>query len=315
MVRILGVLCLLAWQCMAQAQQPARILVGFPAGGSLDVVARYVAESIRDVVGRPVIVDNRPGAAGRLAVEAAKAAPPDGNTLVFVPSGPMTLFPHTFRDLRFDPFKDFTPISQLATLDLCIASGPGTPARSLAELRDWAKANPQKASYGSAGTGTGQHFTGVLFGQLTGLKLVHVPYKGAGPATTDLAAGHVPMLVLSCNDLLELHRAGRVRILASAGPVRSPFTPEVPTLVESGLKIDRSSWFALYGPAGMPPATVRALNKAVVDAVSSAQGRQHFLKMGLVATGTSPEDLTRVQRIDFDTWGAVAKSSGFKPED
>lgn len=298
----------------AQAQQPARILIGFPPGGSTDVLARYLAERIRDVLGRAVIVENRPGAAGRIAVEAVKSAAPDGNTLVLVPNGPMTLFSHIFRDLRFDPFRDFTPITQLATQDMCIASGPATPAKTLSELRIWAKANPDKASYGSAGAGTIQHLTGVLFAQRTGLELVHVPYKGAGPAAADLAAGQLPMLSVSCTELLELYRAGRVRILASSGAVRSPFTPEVPTLRESGVDIEVSAWFGLYGPAGMPAATVRALNKATVEAVSSVQGREQLFKLGLIATGTSPEELARVQRRDYDLWGEIAKASGFKPE-
>ena len=298
----------------AQAQQAARIVVGFTPGGSTDVLARYLSEPFRGVLGRPVIVENKPGAAGRLAVEAVKAAAPDGNTLVLVPSGPMTLFPHIFRELRFDPFRDFVPIVQLATQDLCIATGPGTPAKTLSELRAWARANPAKASYGSSGAGTLQHFTGVLFAQRAGLDLTLIPYKGTTGAVTDLAAGQVPMLAVSCTELLEMHRAGRVRILASSGPVRTPFTPDVPTLKESGLDVEVTAWFGVYGPTGMSPALVGALNKAAVNAVRTPEGKEQLFKLGFVATGTSPEELARAQKRDYELWGEAAKLSGFKPE-
>jgi tripartite-type tricarboxylate transporter receptor subunit TctC len=313
--RSVAVLILATLAAAAMAQQPVRIYVGFAAGGSTDLLARHVAEKMRQSLGRAMIVENRPGAAGRLAVEAAKAGAPDGSVMMIVPNGPMTLFPHIFRDLKFDPLKDFTPIAQLAVQDMCLAVGPSVLAKSLGELREWLRANPDKGSYGSAGAGTVQHFTGVLFAQRTGLSLVHVPYKGSAPAAADLAAGHIPMVVSSCTELIELHKAGKVRILNSSGRTRSPFTPELPTFREGGIDIEVSAWFALYGPAGMPAPLVAQLNKAAADAVRVRDGVDPLLSIGLVAAASTAEELARTQKADYELWGAAARASGFKPTD
>jgi tripartite-type tricarboxylate transporter receptor subunit TctC len=313
MRRLLATILLLA-SCSTLAQQPARILVGFPPGGSLDALARYLTEPLREALARPVLVENRAGAAGRLAVEATKAAAPDGNTLMLVPSGPMTIFAHIFNDLRFDPQNDFSPIAQLASQDLCLAAAPTVAVRTLAELRDWFKANPKNASFGSPGAGTGLHFTGVLFARRAGVELTHVPYKGTGALVSDLTAGHVPAAMASCTDLIELHRSGRLRILASAGAARWPLTPAVPTFREAGMDVEATGWFGLYGPAGMSPTMVGALNKAVVEAVTSPRGREQMLKFGLIATGTSADELIRLQKRESDLWAEAVKASGFKPE-
>jgi tripartite-type tricarboxylate transporter receptor subunit TctC len=299
----------------APAQQTMRILVGFAPGGSTDVLARFLAERLREPLARNVIVDNRPGAAGRLVVEATRAAAPDGGTLMLVPSGPMTLFPHIFRNLRYDPARDFTPLARIAEQDLCLAVGAEIAAKSMAEFRDWVKANPKRASYGTAGAGTLQHFGGVLLAQRLGVELVHVPYKGAAPAVIDLVGGQIPMLVTSCADVLEAHRTGRARVLGSTGRARSPFAPEVPTLRAQGLDVQISAWFALWGPAGMPPALAQSIERAVLGVVSSPEGQAQLAKLAMVAWPGTAEDIVPLRQRDFALMGEIVKLSGFKPED
>ncbi len=231
---------------LAAAAQAAttKIVVGFPPGGSADVLARLMAEAMTPALGT-VIVENKPGAAGRLAINAVKAAKPDGQTLLLVPSGPMVMFPHVYKKLEFDPAKDFTPVSLLARFQFGIAAGPASPAKTMAEMIALAKTKPDAATYGTAGQGTAPHFLGVMLEQTTGVPFLHVPFQGGAPANTALVGGHVGYKIDVVSETAELHRAGKVRVIAVTGPERDPQVPEVPTLKEQGVDMAITAWFGL----------------------------------------------------------------------
>lgn len=298
----------------ARAQDtPLRILVGFAAGGSADLSARLLADQLRQQLGRPVLVENRTGAAGRLAVEATKAAKPDGNTLMFVPHGPMTLFPHVYKALRFDPFKDFTPIGRVSRFDYAVSTGPATPAKTLAEYLAWARIASHKASFGSPGAGTVPHFIGQGFSQKAGLALTHVPYRGAAPSMVDLIGGSVSLVVSPLADALEHHKAGKIRVLASTGELRSELLPGLPTLKESGVDLAVDGWYGLYAPAGLAQEQVQLLNKAMAAATLGL--KEQLARNALHAAPSAPEQLAQTQRSESALWGQLVRSSGFTPAD
>ena len=200
-------------------KNPVRFIVGVPAGGSIDLLARQLAEKMKDILGEPVLVENRAGANQRIALAEVRKSPPDARTLYIGTSGPFSILPNIYGDkLDYDPVKDFTPIARLVHFDLAIGVGPATPAQNLPELIAWLRANPQKASYGTPGAGTTSHFVGVMFASSLATPLIHVPYKGGTPAINDLVGGHIPMLINSLADMLEQHKAGNLRIVAATGP-------------------------------------------------------------------------------------------------
>jgi tripartite-type tricarboxylate transporter receptor subunit TctC len=298
----------------AQSNKPVKLVVGFAPGGSVDALARLAAEFIQQGTGRNTIVENRAGAAGRLAVEAVKAAPPDGDTLLVVPQGPMTLFTHVFRSLKFDPFRDFVPVSRLATGDFALTIGPAVPAKDLAGLQAWLKTAESKATYGSPGAGTLPHFMGVTIARALGVQMTHVPYRGSALAMNDLAGGTLAAAVSPVTEALELHKAGRVRIIATTGTARSPFVDGVPTLKESGIDVDLPLWFALYAPAGTPEATTERLRAAVHAGLGAPSAKERMGRLGLVPAPSGAADLLALQRRETTMWSTVVKASGFTPE-
>ena len=311
----LVVLVLLVVAGAAHSQQPIRINIGFVAGSAPDTLARLISERMRDSLGRVVLVDNKPGAAGRIAVDATRAAAPDGGTLMLVPNGPMTLFPWVFKGLGFDPVRDFTPLSLVTLSELVLSVGPVTPARTVAELRDWLRANPGKANFGSGGTGTILHFAGVAFSQAIGVPMQHIPYKGSVLAVNDVMAGQIAMSVSSTAEVAELHRTGKIRIIAPIGSNRLPFAPDILTLKESGIDIDMSTWFALYGPAGMPAPLANAYSRAVATALTDTKVKETLLKLSQTPVGSTPEELARRQLSELKAWEKIIKTSGFTPTD
>ena len=295
------------------AAQPIRLLVGFAPGGSVDLTARALAEAMRPLLARPIIVENRPGAAGRLVVEATRQAKPDGETLMMVPHGPMTLFPWIHRQLRYDPVKDFTPVGRVCVLDYALSTGPATPARTVAEYLAWARDPAHKATYASPGAGTIPHFLGQGFAQRAGVEITHVPYKGAAPSMVDLIGGNISLVVSPLADAMEHHRAGKVRILATLGAQRNPGLPEVPTLKESGTDLVMEGWYGLYAPAGTPLAQVRALYQAVEASVAKIEPM--LSRAAVQARPAGPEQLAQIQAAETALWGPWVKASGFTPED
>ena len=297
-----------------RAEQPIRIVMPYAAGGVGDAALRMIAESMRVTLAQPVIVENKAGAGGRLGVQAVKEAAADGSVLLFTPIAPMAVFEHVYDKLGYDPVADFAPISQIAEFDLGIAVGPGVPAKTIQELVEWLKAHPSHGAYGSPAAGSLPHFFGVLFGRKAALDLRHVAYKGSGPAIPDLIGGHLPMYLSSVEALVETHKAGKVRILATSGQDRYFALPDVPTFVESGFDIRGSGWFGMYAPAKTPAETITRLNSAVVAAVRSQEIKDKLLKSGLKPTGTTPAEFARIQKADSQLWGPIIKASGFRPE-
>jgi tripartite-type tricarboxylate transporter receptor subunit TctC len=291
-----------------------RIVVGFPPGGSADVVARVLAEKMRASLGQTVIIDNRPGAAGRLALAEVKRAAPDGNTLLFTPSGAMVIHPWIYQNLGYDTMKDFTPISLASTFDFAVTAGPGAPAGDLKTVLAWMKANPSKANYATSGAGTVPHFAGQLLSQAAGVPMMHVAYRGGAPAAQDLIGGQVPLMVDTASETIEHHRAGRVRILAVTGEKRNKALPDVPTLKESGINITADAFFGLYGPAGMASDVVRRIDKAVAEALRAQDVQDKIYSLGLVPVHAGPTELAAIQAAHLKRWEMPIKASGFQAE-
>ncbi len=293
----------------AQEKPPLRILVGFPPGGSADIVARLLADAMRNDFGS-VIVENKPGAGGRIALAATKSAKPDGQTVVVLPSGPMVLYPHVYKKLEYDPVKDFTPIAQIARFQFGVVSGPATQVKTIAEMRAKAKSDPATATFGSPGAGTLPHFMGVLLEQSAGIPLQHVPFQGGAPANTALVGGHIGYKFDVVSETVELHRNGKARIIAVTGATRDPQVPEVPTLKEQGVDMEATAWFAMYGPAGMAPDTVARIERAVSAAVRTPALTKRLAELGYEAIGAGSTELAAAQRADLNRWAKPIKSTG-----
>lgn len=296
-------------QAPAQDRSPLKIVVGFPPGGSADLLARLTAEGLRNDFSS-VIVENKPGAGGRLALSAVKRAPADGQTVVLLPSGPMVLFPHVYRKLDYDPVADFTPISLLAHFQFGVVAGPAAGTRSIAEMLAKARAAPGSVTYGTPGAGTLPHFMGVLFAQKAGAEMTHVPYQGGGPANTALLGGHIHYKFDVVTETNELHRAGKVRILAVTGAQRDPQVPEVPTLKEQGVDMVATAWFAMYGPAGLKPEVRDTLSAAVARAVRQPALRARLIEQGYDPVGSTPAELAAAQAADLKRWEGPIKATG-----
>ncbi len=296
------------------AQSPTtKLVVGFAPGGSVDLTARALAEAMRDSLGRSIVVENRPGASGRFAPEAIRQARPDGDTLMLVPHGPMTLFQWLHRQLRYDPVKDFTPIGRVCVVDYALTTGSATPAKTVAEYLQWAQSPSNKAAYGSPGAGTIPHFIGQGLVQKTRTDMVHVPYKGSALTMVDLMAGNLSLGVSPLPDAVEHHRNGRVRVLATTGSQRNPVLPDVPTLKESGIDLVVDGWYGIYGPAGMADAPWQALTRALEAAITKQA--DFFHKNAMRGAYLKPEALAQLQRTEAAQWEPWVKASGFKAED
>jgi tripartite-type tricarboxylate transporter receptor subunit TctC len=295
------------------AEQPIRIIMPYPPGGAGDATARMLAEAMRTSLKRLVIVENKPGAAGRLGVQAVKEGPADGSMLLFTPIAPMAVFPHAYEKLGYDPVADFVPISQAATFDLAVAVGAGVPSASLKELVAWLKENPDRATYGTPAAGSLPHFFAVSFARTVNLDLRHVAYKGNAQAVTDLIGGHLPIFFTSTPDLVEPHKAGRIRVLATSGAQCSAALPDVPTFMEAGYRIRGEGWYGIYAPAKTSPEVVARLNAAIVSAVRTPEIKNRLMALHLVPTGTSGPEFASTQKADSDLWGPVIRASGFKP--
>jgi tripartite-type tricarboxylate transporter receptor subunit TctC len=306
---------LLPFQLRSQGSEPPiRIVFPFAAGGSGDALARLLAEHMRVELNRPVIVENKTGAAGRIGVQAVKGAPPDGSTILLTPIAPVAIYQHVYDPLGYDPVADLEPLAQVATFEFAVAVGAQIPAKTLTELVDWLRANPAAANYGTPAAGTLPHFFAVSFGRASGLDLRHVGYRGSAAALTDLVAGQIAMVFTTTSDLLEMHKIGRIRILATSDQQRSPLLPEIPTFREEGYAIQGTSWYAMYAPAKTSAQTVSQLNGVIVGALRRPELKERLLALGLYATGTSPQELAKIQKADSELWAPAIKASGFTPK-
>lgn len=295
----------------------SRILVGFPSGAGADTLARRMADQLRGSFSASLIVENKVGAGGRIAVSALKSATPDGTTMLLTPASTMVIFPHIYKDLGYSPTKDFAPVVNISTVKLGLMVGPGAQVNSLADYLRWVKVDPKRAVYATPGSGTMPHFLGSMLATSTKIDLQHVPYKGAGPARMDLLAGQVPAyLGIIGSDAILDHRAGRIKILAIADPVRTDILPDVPTFAEQGLKdATAQEWLGLFLPARTPSPIVGALSEQVRAAIKSEDMTKLLSSYAMTPGGDDSVTFSKRIETEFSQWSAVIKSTGFTPQD
>ena len=291
--------------------RPVRLVVGFPPGGAADILGRSAAQQLGDRLGQQVVVDNRGGAGGLIATEIAVKANADGYTLLFS-SIPHVINPHLYKKVAYDAIRDFTPVVQFVSVPLMMASGPSLPAKSVKELIDYAKANPGKISYGSAGSGSSSHLAVELFKSMAGIRMEHIPYKGTGPLITDMFGGQIGVTIASAVPLAPHVRSGRLRGLAVTGPKRSAAFPELPSIAETVKGYEVVNWFGIFAPAGTPAEVVRRINAELNNALKDPQLVKTLNARGADAVGGSAEEFARVVKADFAKWAKVVKESGAK---
>jgi len=302
----------LAGRAAFAQDRTVKFLVGFPAGASLDTMTRLVADKMRISLGQPVVVENRPGAAGQIAMSAVKAAPPDGLTLVMTPLVTVVTAPHV-QDLPYDAFADFAPVAHAADFLFAFGMGPATPAKDLREYVALVKQDAKYGNYASAATGSLPHFFSLLFAERAGLKMNHIGYKGTAQAMIDLLGGQIAAFMGTVSDVGPQHKAGKVRAVATSGAQRSRHLPDVPTFKELGYDIEGAGWYAAYAPAKTPKDVVDRLSAAIIEALKSPDVREKLDNFGMEPTGFGPAELARIHKADYDKWGPVIKASGFKP--
>jgi tripartite-type tricarboxylate transporter receptor subunit TctC len=294
--------------------KPVRFVVPFPPGGSTDVAARSLADKLSAALGQPVIVDNRAGANGAIGTNEVARAAPDGYTILFA-ADPVTTLQFVVKNLGFDPLRDFAPVTQVTTQPLALAVHPSVPARTVREFIAYAKANPGKLSFCHSGTGSGQHLSGELLKKMAGIDMVHVPYKGGGPAVQDLIAGQVPVGMLGSTPLIPHHKSGRIRILAFTSLERFPLLPEIPTLHESGLAgFETAQWLGLLAPRGTRDEVVQRLYLETAKVLALPEVRERLMQAALQPVGSKPAEFAAVMRADIERWGKLARELGIEPQ-
>jgi tripartite-type tricarboxylate transporter receptor subunit TctC len=313
-----------SWTGLAHAQgsapvltpgQPIKVLIGVPAGSTQDVLTRAIAQEVRESLG-PLIVDNRSGAAGRIAADAVKTAPPDGRTLLLGTASMMTMFPSAYRNLSYDPIKDFTPIINAARFELALVVHQDVPANTLPEFITWARAQGNKVSFASYGGGTPSHFLGEMLNRAAGLQMVHVPYRGSTPARQDVMGGAVPVCFDTVGGALQMQPTGRIKVLATSGEKRSPLMPSLPTFVEAGYKdVIATAWFAYYAPVKTPKPIVDQLRAEFTRAMNARAVRQQLLQNGMVAISDGPDVLLKTMRDDTRRWADIMRATNFQAND
>jgi tripartite-type tricarboxylate transporter receptor subunit TctC len=311
---LLAALALTAVAFPARAQSNIRIIFPFAAGGSGDAVIRILADKVQGPLRQNVLVENRTGGAGRIGVRAVKSAAPDGSTFLFTPFAAVTIYPLVYTTIDYDPFTELAPVTQVSTFDFGIAVRADHPARTPADLIAWLKANPAKAQYGSPGSGALPHFFGLLVGKAAGVDMVHVPYAGTPPSLSDLMGGQIPMATSTASEFVELHRAGKIRVIATSGKQRLPQLSEVPTFREAGIDIEGIGWYGVFAPAKTPPDVIARMSKALVAAIAMPDVQARLETYGLKPTGTTPDQLGAIQKADAKLWEPIVKASGFRAD-
>lgn len=314
-----GIAALAASFAPAQAQnyptRPITLVIPFAPGGSTTIVGRGIAEKMSELLGEKIIIDNRPGAGGTVGTRAVAKGEPDGYTLLLGYTGTLAIGPSLYKNVGYDPRKDFAPVGMIGNAPNSLVVNPDFPAKTLAELIAYAKANPGKLNFGSAGAGTASHITGEYFARAAGITLVHIPYKGTGPALTDLLGGHIPMAFAPIPASHSNVAAGKLRALAVTSPGRSGLLPDVPTIAESGFPgFDASLYYGLAAPAGTPRPVIDKLNKALREALASEEVKRQLGNDGTDITPGSPEDYAALIDRDEKKWAQLVKASGVEPE-
>lgn len=292
-------------------RQPLTMVVPFPAGGPTDAMARLLAQKLSERLEQQVVIDNRGGAGGGIAAELVARAPADGHTLFFGTTGTMSINPSLYKKLRYDPVKDFAPVSLMATTMNVLVVNPEVPAKNLADLVQLARSKPGEFAYGSAGNGSSNHLSGELFKSIAGVQISHVPYRGSSPALIDLLGGRIAMMFDTIAVQTQNIAAGKVRALAVTGPRRSPLLPEVPTAQEAGLKgFDVTIWFGVLAPAGTPAPIIERLNREIVAVMATDEMRKRMQADGAEAKTTTPAEFAALIKQDTAKWAPVVKASG-----
>jgi tripartite-type tricarboxylate transporter receptor subunit TctC len=306
------------WSGTSSGTWPDRVVkleVGFPPGGGMDLAGRIVANGLSDIWGQQVVVENRPGAGGRIALDAAAHAPPDGYTML-ITGGPPAINGLLFSSLSFDPVADFAALSLIGTYPSILVVPNGSPAKTLADFIAMAKANPGKVSWASPGIGSVPHLAGELFKRMAGIEITHVPYRGvAAGAMTDLVAGRVDAMFNTTASLLQPVRAGLVRGLAVTSAQRFPIAPELPAIAESGVPgYEATSWYALYVPAKTPAELITRMNRDIVAALRDDAARKKYEELGILVESSTPEELAAKNTADVRRWAPIIKAADIRME-
>ncbi|MGQ0750904.1 MAG: Bug family tripartite tricarboxylate transporter substrate binding protein [Betaproteobacteria bacterium] len=315
LIAITTLFATMAWSADPAASypgRPVRLITGSP-GSTSDIAARFVAQKLSERWGQQVVVDNRPGAGGIIGAEIAAKAAPDGYTLMVGQIGTHASAQFLFKNLAYDPLKDFVPITLMTNSGIALAVNPSVPAKDLKSFVAYARSKAGGVNYGSAGGGTSSQLSGELFNQMTGARLVHIPYKGAGPALTALIAGETQAAFLSTTTISVQAKAGKVRPLAVLSEKRFPAAPDIPSAGESGFAgLDSSVWFGLFAPAKTPKAIVTRVNRDVVEILQAPEAKAALLKQGAESVPTSPEEFGAFLRKEIAKWSKVIKEAGIK---
>mgnify|MGYP001386352005 CR=1 FL=1 len=310
---------LMAVPAVAAAQaypaKPVRLIVTFAAGGGADFVARSLAPKLGEALGQPIVVENRPGANGAVGADAVAKAAPDGYTLLLGAAGTMVISPHLGAQLPFDTFRDFVPVSLAATSPFIVTLHPGVQASSISELVALAKASPGKINYGSSGNGGAPNLAGELFKSMTGVNLVHVPYKGLAPAITDLIGGQIQVVFADVGLVRGHIAAGKLKGLAVTGAARSPSVPDLPTVAESGVPgYAAGTWYGVLAPAGTAGDIVARVNESLRRSLDDAGVKAAFAKQGIDTAGGTPAAFASFMRAESEKWGKVVRDAGIKTQ-
>ena len=319
MNRLLTTLCLLAFCGAATAQafpsKPIRVVIPFVAGGSSDIVGRAIGSKFQEFLGQPAVVENKPGANGAIAAEFVAKSDPDGHTILVGSIGVFSINSALFKDLRYNPLRDFAPITLAVTTPNVLITKPALAANSMKELVDYAKKNPGKLSYCSSGTGSSDHLTAELLNQVAGISAVHVPYKGGAACQTDIMGGQVDISFQNLGAVTNYIRGNRMKALAVTAKARNPQLPNVPTTAEAGIPdLVVTSWQAAAAPAKTPREIVAKLNDAAVKALRSPEVRERMSQIGFDVVASTPDEFGRFMKQEVDRWTEVVKRGGIKPE-
>lgn len=291
--------------------KPIRLVVPFPPGGTTDLLGRVLATRLSETLGQQVVVDNRPGAGGTIGSDVVAKAPADGYTLLFGTVGTQSINATLYKKLPFDAQKDFSPLALFAGVPNILVVNPNVPARNVRELVSYAKANPGKLNMGSAGNGTTNHLSGELFKSMAGIEIVHVPYKGSGPAMADLLANQVQLMFDNLPGSLPHVKAGRLRALAVTSATRSPALPDVPTMAEAGISgYEADVWFGVVAPRGLPPAVASRLSQEITRIAQDKAMRDKLVHAGASPLTSTPEQFSMLIRRDTDKWAKLVRESG-----
>ncbi|CAG9179956.1 tripartite tricarboxylate transporter substrate binding protein [Cupriavidus respiraculi] len=291
--------------------KPITMIVPFSAGGTTDILARIVSLQLGKALGQPVVVDNRPGAGGNIGASLAAKAPADGYTLFMGTIGTHAINQSLYSKLPYDPVKDFAPITRVAMVPNVVVVNPAVPAKNIKELIAYVKANPDKLSYGSSGSGSSMHLSGELFNSMTGLNIQHIPYKGSAPAVNDLLGNQIGLMFDNLPSSYQHVKAGKLRALAVTSGKRSPALPDVPTVAEAGVPgYEATSWFALYATGGTPQAIVDRLNAEVVKILAMPEVKKQMDGQGAEPNPEKPAQLAAFMKAETAKWAKVVKASG-----